>query len=62
MLSKDQRCRTPAYTTYGRPSVFDELGRPVYSHDEDWNEEIHRAIRRFRLKAILRGSLPRSEK
>lgn len=61
MLSEGQRCRTPAYATYGHPYVFDERGRPVYSHDEDWNEEIRRAIRRFRLKTILRGSLPRSE-
>ena len=61
MPSEGQRFRVPAYATYGHPYVFDERGRPVYSRDEVWNEEIHRAIRKFRQKAILRGSLPRSE-
>lgn len=46
---------------YGSLYLVDERGRPVYSGVEEWNEEIHRVVRGFRLKAILRGSLPRSE-
>lgn len=44
-----------------RSGLVDERGRPVYSADEEWNEAIHWAIRGFRLRAILRGALPRNE-
>lgn len=44
----------------GSPDFVEGQARRAYSEVEEWNEEIHRAIRRFRLSAILRGSLPRS--